>query len=90
MERFIVIHGVRSGITQDEVWEGFHTLATSAVKGAKWLRSYYLPERDELICDWEALDETAIRESLKAAGVERFTPIKHICLAVHAEPELFK
>jgi hypothetical protein len=90
MERFIIIHAVKSGATQDELWERSHTVATSAVRGATWLRSYFLPDSDELICDWEAPDEAAIRESLEAAGAERFIPVKHIYSAVYVDPEYFK
>jgi hypothetical protein len=90
MDRFIVIHAVKSGATQDEVWESSHVVATSAVRGAKWLRSYFLPESDELICDWEAPDEAAIRESLKLAESERLIPVKRIDIAVYVDPELFK
>jgi len=90
MERFIVIHGVASGASQDVIWEGFHRLATNTTRGAKWLGSYFLPEKAELICDWEAPDEAAIRESLEAAKVQDKAPIKHIYLAVYADPEFFK
>jgi len=90
MDRFIVIHSVKPGITQDDVYEGCHLVATSTTGGARWLRSYFVPERDELICDWEAPDEAAIRESLKAADAERLIPVKHIYFAVYMDPELFK
>ena len=89
MERFIVIHAVGSDISQDEVWQGFHAAATRAVKGAKWLRSYFLPDREELICDWEAPDEAAIRESVALADGDRLIPIKEIYYAVYAEREFF-
>jgi hypothetical protein len=90
MERFIVIHAVKPGISQDEAWEGCHKLATSSVKGAKWLRSYFVAERDEIICDWEAPDEAAIRESVALADGDRLIPIKEIYDAVYFGPEFFK
>jgi hypothetical protein len=90
MERFIVIHAVKPGVSQDQAWEACHTLATSAVKGATWLRSYFVPERDEIICDWEATDEASIRESIAAADGERLLPIKQVCTAVYFGPEFFK
>jgi len=90
MERFIVIHGIASGAGQDEIWEKSHTVVTSAVRGAQWLRSYFLPEKGELVCDWQAPDEAAIRESLKLAGSESVIPVKHIYSAVYVDPEFFK
>ena len=90
MERYVVVHELKSGITQEEAWQACHRLATSAVKGAKWLRSYIVGDRDEMICDWEAPNETAIRETLAATGAERLSPVKYISLAVYMDPELFK
>jgi hypothetical protein len=90
MERFIVIHGVNPDVNQDEVWEGFHRVATSAVRGAKWLSSYFLPETEEMLCDWEAPDEAAVRESLEASGALDKAPIKKVYMAIHADPEFFK
>jgi hypothetical protein len=90
MERFIVVHGVKPGATQDELWETCHILSTTAVGGAKWLRSYFLPESDELICDWEAPDEAAVHQSLRAAGADEKAPVKHVDLAVYVDPEFFK
>ena len=90
MDRFIVIHAVKPGATQDQVWEVCHLLATSAVKEAKWLRSYFVPESDELICDWEAPDEAAVRESLRLAGAGEHAPIKHVYSAVYVDPKLFQ
>ncbi len=90
MERYIVVHGVRPGLDQEQAWQACHRLVTSAVKGAKWLRSYFLPDRDELLCDWEAPDEAAIRESLAAADADRMSWVKYISLAVYMDPEFFK
>jgi hypothetical protein len=90
MDRFIVIHAVKPGVSQDEAWESCHKLATTSVKGAKWLRSYFVAERDEIICDWEAPDEASIRESIAAADRERLLPIKEVCTAVYFGPEFFK
>ena len=90
MERYIVVHELKSGVSQEEAWQGCHKLATSAVKGAKWLRSYILPDRDEMVCDWEAPDEAAILESLAAADTKRLSPVKYITLAVYMDPEFFK
>ena len=90
MERFFVVHAVSSGATQDLIWEKCHVLATNAVGGAKWLRSYFVPDRDELICDWEAPDEAAVRASLEAAGTEEQAPVKDISLAVYIDPDFFK
>jgi hypothetical protein len=90
MEKFIVIHTVKPGASQDEIWEKSHKLVTSAVRGATWLRSYFIPESDELICDWEAPDEAAIRESLEAVRAEENIPVKHIYLAVYVDPDFFK
>jgi len=89
MDRYLVIHDVREGITQDEIYDGFQRVA--AVAGAaKWLRSYYVPKTNQMICDWEAPDEASIRKSLGAAEVESFTPIKSIEFAVYADPDTFK
>jgi hypothetical protein len=90
MEKFIVIHSVSPDLDQDEVWEGCHKVATSAVRGAKWLGSYFLPESEELICEWEAPEKAAIRESIDAANGQGLIPIKHIYSAVHLDPEFFK
>ena len=88
MDRFIVIHGVRPGTTQDETWEAAHAIATSATGGARWLRSYFVPEREEMICDWEAPNEAAIRRSLKRYG--HVVPIKEIHPVVYVDPGFFK
>jgi hypothetical protein len=88
MDRFIAIHEVKPNTTQDEAWEAAHAIATSATGGARWLRSYLVPEMDEMICDWEAPDEAAIRQSLKP--YESTVPIKAIHRAVYMDPGLFK
>ena len=90
MERFIVFHTVASSANQDDVWEIFHKLATRTARGAKWLRSYFLPDKMEMICDWEAPDEAAIRESLEIAGAVDKAPIKSVHLAIYADPGFFK
>jgi hypothetical protein len=90
VERYIVIHELKSGVSQDEAWQVCHKLATSTVKGATWLRSYIVGDRDEMICDWEAENEAAILESLRAAGGEHLSPVKQIALAVYMDPEIFK
>ena len=90
MERYIVVHELKSGVSQEDAWQACHALATSAVKGAKWLRSYIVGDRDEMICDWEAPNEAAVMESLAAAGADRISPIKYIATAVYMDPELFK
>lgn len=88
MDRFIVIHGVRPGATQDETWEAAHAVATSATGEARWLRSYFVPEREEMFCDWEAPSEAAIRRSLKTSG--DILPVKEIHPVVYVDPDLFK
>jgi len=65
-----------------------HIVVTSAVNGAKWLHSYFIPERDEIICDWEASDKEAIRQSVKVA--EHLIPVKDIYAAVYMDPAFLK
>jgi len=90
VERFIVVHQLKPGVSQEEAWQACHRLATSAVKGATWLRSYIVGDRDEMICDWEAPNEAAVLETLAAADAERLSPVKYISLAVYMDPEFFK
>jgi hypothetical protein len=90
MERYIVVHELKSGVSQDEAWQVCHQIATSATEGARWLRSYIVGDRDEMICDWEAESPEAIVAALKAAGGESVSPVKHISLAIYMDPELFK
>ncbi len=90
MERYIVVHELKSGVSQEQAWQACHKLATSAVKGARWLRSYIVGDRDEMICDWEAPNEAAVLETLAAAGAEHLSPVKYISLAVYMDPDFFK
>jgi hypothetical protein len=89
MDRYLVVHDVREGITQDQIYDSFQRVA--AVAGpAKWQRSYYLPKSNQMICDWEAPDEASIRTAIRAAEVESLAPIKSIQFVVYADPDTFK
>jgi hypothetical protein len=81
MARFIVVHKLPAVATQDEVIAAGKALVTASSNGSKWLRSWVVSDENELLCEWEAPEEGAIRTSLKEVGllsIEAIHPVAAI------------
>ena len=88
MARFILIHKGQPEASQDAVVDAAKAVRSSVPKGTKWLNSWYVPDTNQLICEWEAPDEPTIRKALKAA-LEMW-PIEVAYNVVHVEPDWYK
>jgi len=70
MSRFIVIHGVPSEASQQELIAGARSVAASLPTGTDWLNSWAAGASGKMFCEWEAPDAEAIRAALE--------PVKHL------------
>ena len=87
MARFIAVQELPSAATQDEVIEAGQALANAPTNGTRWLRSWVVPEDNQLLSEWEARDEDDVHSALRS------TPLFAV-VAVHAvsviEPAWFR
>lgn len=87
MARFIIVHDLPAVATQDEVIAAGKALTTASSNGAKWLRSWVVLDQNQLLCEWEAPEEGAIRASLGEVGL---LPIRSIQTVATIDPAWFK
>lgn len=87
MARFIVVHKLPTVATQDEVIAAGKAIVAALPNGAKWLRSWVIPEDDRLLSEWEAPEKAAIQAALK--GAELF-PVEAIHPVATIDPAWFQ
>ncbi len=87
MARFITVQALPAAATQDEVIEAGQALANGRRNGTRWLRSWVVPEDNQLLSEWEARDEDDVRSALRLTSL-------FAVVAVHAvnliEPAWFR
>lgn len=88
MARFIVIHNSPPKATQDQLIDGAKQVAAAQAPGAEWLNSWWVPDMDKLICEWEAPEAAAIRASLEP--VKDLFPIEALYTAEWIDPAWYK
>lgn len=86
MTRFIVIHTLPDGVTQEDVFAVGKAVMTRLSGDVHWLRSWVLPEDDRILCEWEAPSGDAIRAALE--GFDLF-PLEAIRAAEFVDPAWF-
>lgn len=87
MARFLVVHKVPQTMTQEEAIETGKAIVTTQSGESRWLRSWYLPEDDRLLCEWEAPEGETIQTALRK--VKHF-PVETIQLVQPVDPAWFK
>jgi hypothetical protein len=87
MARFIVIHQVVENASLDDMLAARQALRAAAQGSIEWRNSWYIPANGEMLCEWEAPGQEAIREALTQSGATRFVPIKAIHEVVPAGPK---
>ncbi len=86
MTRFIVIHSLPNGVTQEDVLAVGKAVLMRLSGDVHWLRSWVIPEDSRILCEWEAPHGDAIRAVL--AGFDLF-PIEAIRAAEFVDPAWF-
>jgi len=84
MARFIIFH---KG-PQDVVVEAAQKVRRSLPAEVKWLNSWFVPNENQLICEWEAPDQQILQSALK--DVMELWPIELVHEVVHVEPDWYK
>ena len=69
MARFITVHKLPAEASQDKVIEAGRALAGARATGARWLRSWVVPEDNHLLSEWEAADEGDVRSALRLTSL---------------------
>ena len=87
MARFIVIHQAVENTNQDDVLAIRKALYAATPKSSEWRNSWYVPETNELFCEWEAPDRETIRQALIKSNATRLFPIKTIHEVVPTGPK---
>lgn len=86
MTRFIVIHRLPDGVTQENVFAVGKAALARLSGDVRWLRSWVLPEDNRILCEWEAPSSETIRATLE--GLDLF-PIEGIHAAEFVDPAWF-
>jgi hypothetical protein len=63
--RFIAIHSSPPEATQDQLFEGAKKVTALLTSGTEWMNSWWIPETEQLFCEWEAPNAEAIRAALE-------------------------
>jgi hypothetical protein len=87
MARFIVVHKLPAVATQDEVIAAGKAIVAASPNGSKWLRSWVVPDANQLLCEWEAPEQEVIRASLRRVEL---LPIKSIQTVADIDPAWFE
>jgi hypothetical protein len=88
MARFIVVHGVPSEGSQDQLIKGARKVMASLAPGAEWRNSWGAAQAGKLFCEWEAPDADAIRASLEPA--KDLFPVETIYEVEWIDPQWYK
>ena len=88
MARFIVIHKGPDEVSQDVVVDAAKALRKSLPAYVKWLNSWFVPTKNQLICEWESKDQQTMRSALKS--VMALWPIEVVHEVVHVDPDWYK
>lgn len=86
MARYIVIHNVLVE-TQDQAVTGLRQLAASLPTGVEWVNSWWVAETGQMLCEWEAPDDGAIRDAL--APFQEHAPIERIHEVEQIDPHWY-
>jgi hypothetical protein len=88
MARFIAIHNSPPTASQDQLLEGAKKVMASLEQGAEWLNSWWVPETEQLFCEWEAPSADAIQTSLEP--VKNLFPIEALYEVQWIDPAWYK
>ena len=88
MARFIIFHKGPQDVAQDVVVEAAQKVRRSLPAEVKWLNSWFVPNENQLICEWEAPDQQILQSVLK--DVMELWPIELVHEVVHVEPDWYK
>lgn len=67
MPRFIVTHDM-TNCTHEQLLDCTRRLAGSVPPNTDWLQSWWIVEKNKLMCEWVAETADAVRTSLEPAG----------------------
>ncbi|HSY25028.1 MAG TPA: DUF4242 domain-containing protein [Polyangiaceae bacterium] len=66
----VVEHSFDPPLTEEALGAAFQIVAPCLkARGARWIRSYVSSDGKRMVCEFEAADAEAVRESLREAGV---------------------
>jgi hypothetical protein len=65
MARYLVVHTMPAGATQDHVIGAAKRLVASLPPGIEWLNSWAAGEAETLFCEWEAENEETLLAALE-------------------------
>lgn len=88
MPRFLVFHQVPADAQQEDLINGARKVTAALPPGVSWLNSWYSPELQRLICEWEAADTAAIHASLEPA--EGLFPVESLYEVEWIDPEWYR
>lgn len=87
MARFIVIHQVAESANLDDVLAIRKNICAAVQQTCEWRNSWFVPETNELLCEWEAATVEIIQQLLTESGATQIFPIKAIREVVPAGPK---
>jgi hypothetical protein len=88
MARYLVVHTMPAGATQDQVIGAAKELAASLPPGVEWLNSWAAGEADTLFCEWEAENEETLSAAL--GPIEELFPVETMHLVTWIDPAWYR
>ncbi len=91
MSCYIAIHQLVDTAEQDTV-RSMRKQLYACVHGTdlKWVDSWYIPAKNQLICQWDAPEAQSVRQTLADCGVLSIAPLVLLEEAVPAGPTAFQ
>lgn len=89
MNTYIITHKLRDGVTQDMAIASAKRLIRRLPENVNWVMSWYLPEDNILLCQWEGPDVEVIGNALDEAEVSDILPITEAHEAIVLNPEWY-
>lgn len=87
MPRFIVTHDM-ANCTQEQLLECTRTLAGSLTEDTYWIQSWWVLEKNKLLCEWVGENADGVRAMLEPS--KDLIPIESICEVQWIDPTWFK
>jgi hypothetical protein len=86
---YIITHKLRDGVTQDMAVASAKRLIASLPENVNWVMSWYLPNENIVLCQWEGPSVEVIGAALVEAEVSEILPITEAREAIVLHPDWY-